>query len=70
MMEVVESEKAREWIREGLEVEEEVLLEQRRYLSWLGRRRQVYGRWMTNGMAVVATVVEQCDRQREERRKE
>jgi superfamily II DNA helicase RecQ len=70
MMEVVESEKAREWIREGLEVEEEVLLEQRGYLSWLGRRRQVYGRWMTNGMAVVATVVEQCDRQREERRRE
>lgn len=63
MMEVVESETGRKWVREALEVSDEVLLERSRYLLWLGRRRQVYGGWMTNGMAVVATVVTQCDRQ-------
>jgi superfamily II DNA helicase RecQ len=65
IMEVVESELGREWVREALEVEDEVLEERERYLSWLGRRRQVYGQWMTNGMAVVATVITQCDKQKE-----
>lgn len=57
MMEVVASETGRAWVREALEVEDLVLVEPSQYLSWLGRRRQVYGQWMTNGMAVVATVV-------------
>lgn len=67
MMEVVSSEMGRAWVREALEVADPVLVEPSEYLSWLGRRRQVYGQWMTNGMAVVATVVVQCDRQGESR---
>lgn len=66
MMEVVESETGRAWICEGLEVEEEVLREPSRYLSWLGRRRQVHGQLMTNGMALIVTTIAECDRQREE----